>query len=97
MDSAIEACAASTVRKSRRTAAKPSSRLPVRKVKATHCISVEAQERLGVHAALLHVDRSELVERLILDGLKEFTFSRWRGRSESTLPVSEDRPFDTAA
>lgn len=59
----------------RRSAAKTSSRPNVSKVKSTIHLSVEASQRLSVHATMLGVDRSELVELLIRDNLKRFVVS----------------------
>ena len=52
------------------------------KVKATLHLSVEASQRLSVHATMLGVDRSELVEQLIRENLKRFVVSD-RGGSDS--------------
>jgi hypothetical protein len=45
------------------------------KVKSTIHLSVEASQRLTVHAAMLGLDRSALVEQLIRDHLKRFVVS----------------------
>ena len=45
------------------------------KVKATIHLSTEASQRLTIHAAMLGLDRSALVEQLIRDHLKRFVVS----------------------
>ena len=45
------------------------------KVKATIHLSVEADQRLSVHATMLKLDRSELVELLINQHLRRFVVS----------------------
>ena len=45
------------------------------KVKATIHLSLEASQRLTVHAAMMGLDRSELVEQLINDHLRRFVVS----------------------
>jgi hypothetical protein len=52
------------------------------KVKATIHLSVEADQRLSVHATMMKMDRSELVESLIQQHLRRFVVSD-RGGSES--------------
>ena len=64
------------------SAVKTPSRQVATKVKATLHLSVEASQRLSVHATMLGVDRSELVEQLIRDNLKRFVVSD-RGGSAS--------------
>ncbi len=59
----------------RRSAVKASSRPTASKVKSTLHLSVEASQRLSVHATMLGVDRSELVEQLIRENLKRFVVS----------------------
>ena len=57
------------------------------KVKATIHLSLEASQRLTVHAAMMGLDRSELVEQLIRDHLKRFVVSdRGGGESEGSSP-----------
>ena len=72
----------SSIRTRRRPAAKTPSRQIASKVKATLHLSVEASQRLSVHATMLGVDRSELVEQLIRENLKRFVVSD-RGGSGS--------------
>jgi hypothetical protein len=59
-------------RASRRPAAKASPGQGAAKVKATIRLSVEADQRLSVHAAMMGLDRSELVEKLIRDHLRRY-------------------------
>ena len=66
----------------KRPSAKAAIRQSVAKVKATIHLSVEASQRLSVHAAMTGVDRSELVESLIQQHLRRYVVSD-RGGSES--------------
>jgi hypothetical protein len=66
----------------KRSAAKAANRTSAMKVKATVHISVDASQRLTVHAAMLGMDRSELVESLINQNLRRFVVSD-RGGGES--------------
>ena len=59
----------------KRPAAKAAMRPAASKVKATIHLSVEASQRLTVHAAMLGMDRSELIESLISHHLKRFVVS----------------------
>lgn len=59
----------------KRPAAKTSARPAASKVKATIHISAEASVRLTVHAAMMGMDRSELVEHLINMHLRRFVVS----------------------
>jgi hypothetical protein len=52
------------------------------KVKATIHLSAEADKRLSVHATMMEMDRSELVESLIQHHLRRFVVSD-RGGVES--------------
>ena len=45
------------------------------KVKATIHLSGEADKRLSVHATMMEMDRSELVEHLIVTHLKRYVVS----------------------
>jgi hypothetical protein len=65
----------------RRPAAKAAIRPAVSKVKATIHISIEASQRLTVHAAMMGMDRSALVEKLISDHLRRYVVAD-RGRGE---------------
>jgi hypothetical protein len=59
----------------KRPAAKAATRPMAAKVKATVHLSVEASQRLTVHAAMMGMDRSELVEKLINDHLRRYVVS----------------------
>jgi hypothetical protein len=67
----------------KRSAAKASVRTGGTKVKATIHLSVEASQRLTVHAAMMSMDRSELVEKLINDHLRRYVVSD-RGGPDGT-------------
>lgn len=72
----------------KRSAVKAAGRQTGSKVKATIHLSLEASQRLTVHAAMMGLDRSELVEQLIRDHLKRFVVSD-RGGGESEGSSSE--------
>jgi hypothetical protein len=72
----------------KRAAAKAAGRQSGEKVKATIHLTVEASQRLTVHAAMMGMDRSELVEQLIRDHLKRFVVSD-RGGGSSDGSSSE--------
>lgn len=59
----------------KRPAAKAAIPQTVAKVKATVHISVEADQRLSVHATMMKMDRSALVEKLINDHLRRWVVS----------------------
>ena len=59
----------------KRSSAKPPKGPGGGKVKATIHLSVEASQRLTVHAAMMTMDRSELVEHLINQHLRRFVVS----------------------
>jgi len=67
----------------KRLAAKASTRQSAVKVKATIHLSVEASQRLTVHAAMMGMDRSELVEKLIGDHLRRFVVSDRGGAGDA--------------
>lgn len=71
----------------KRSAAKAAGRPNGEKVKATIHLSLEASQRLTVHATMLGLDRSELVEQLIRENLKRFVVSDRGGASESSAPL----------
>ena len=66
----------------KRQTGKTATRLTASKVKATIHLSVEASQRLTVHAAMMGMDRSELVEKLISDHLRRFVVSDRGGAGE---------------
>jgi hypothetical protein len=68
----------------RRAAAKTPARQAAVKVKATVHLSVEASQRLTVHAAMMGMDRSELVEKLINDHLRRYVVSDRGGQGDTT-------------
>lgn len=59
----------------KRAAGKTAGRQGAAKVKATIHLSVEASQRLTVHAAMTGVGRSELVESLLLQHLRRYVVS----------------------
>ena len=65
----------------KRVAAKAAPRQTVAKVKSTIHLSVEASQRLDIHATMMGFDRSALVEKLINDHLRRYVVSD-RGRTE---------------
>jgi hypothetical protein len=65
----------------KRVAVKPATRPAVTKVKSTIHLSVEASQRLDIHATMMGLDRSALVEKLINDHLRRYVVSD-RGRTE---------------
>jgi hypothetical protein len=63
----------------KRVAVKPAARPAVTKVKSTIHLSVEASQRLDIHATMMGFDRSALVEKLINDHLRRYVVSDRRG------------------
>ena len=59
----------------KRPAAKAAAGQGAAKVKATIHLSGEADKRLSVHAAMMEMDRSALVEKLINDHLRRYVVS----------------------
>ena len=59
----------------KRVAAKVATRPAISKVKSTIHLSVEASQRLDIHATMMGFDRSALVENLINDHLRRFVVS----------------------
>ena len=80
---AAESSEPQTAKARKRPAAKAASRPSASKVKATIHLSAEASQRLSVHAAMLGLDRSELVESLVNLHLRRFVVSD-RGRGEGS-------------
>jgi hypothetical protein len=66
----------------KRSAIKTAGRQNGEKVKATIHLTLEASQRLTVHATMMGMDRSELVEQLIREHLKRFVVSDRGGGSE---------------
>jgi len=73
----------------RRSAVKTASRQTAAKVKATIHLSVEADQRLSVHAAMLRMDRSEVMEALIQQHLKRFVVSDRSGQESGNAGKAE--------
>ena len=71
--------ALASARPSRRPTVKASSRKAVNKAKCTLILSGDSSQRLTVHAAMLGLDRSELVDQLIQTHLRRFVIQD-RGR-----------------
>lgn len=59
----------------KRSAAKAAKPQAASKVKSTIHLTIEASQRLTVHAAMMGMDRSELVEQLIRENLRRFVVS----------------------
>lgn len=71
----------------KRVAAKAATRQTVTKVKSTIHLSVEASQRLDIHATMMNLDRSALVERLISDHLRRYVVS---DRGGSDMAASDE-------
>jgi hypothetical protein len=71
------------VKPRKRAATKPPARSTAVKVKSTIHLSLEASQRLDIHATMMGLDRSALVERLIHEHLRRWVVSD-RGTPEST-------------
>jgi hypothetical protein len=59
----------------KRPAAKAATGQVAAKVKATIHLSGEADKRLSIHATMMDMDRSELVELLVMQHLKRWVVS----------------------
>jgi hypothetical protein len=59
----------------KRVTVKPATRPAVSKVKSTIHLSLEASQRLDIHATMMGFDRSALVEKLINDHLRRYVVS----------------------
>jgi hypothetical protein len=77
-----EAAGQEPARPRKRIAGKLPMRPAAPKVKATIHLSVEASQRLDIHATMMGFDRSGLVEKLINDHLRRYVVSD-RGGPES--------------
>ena len=64
-----------SVRTRRRPSAKTAERKPVERVKATLILSLEASRSLSIHATMENLDRSALIESLILEHLRTYVVS----------------------
>jgi hypothetical protein len=67
----------------KRLSVKPVTRPAVTKVKSTIHLSIEASQRLDIHATMMGFDRSALVEKLINEHLRRYVVSD-RGRVDDT-------------
>jgi hypothetical protein len=67
----------------RRQPGKAAQRQTAAKVKATVHLSVDSSQRLTIHAAMLGMDRSELVESLIQTHLRRFVVSDRGGQEDA--------------
>ncbi len=69
----------------KRTTVKSPVKVAASKVKSTIHLSLEASQRLDIHATMMGFDRSALVEKLINENLRRFVVSdRDRGRTEES-------------
>ena len=66
----------------KRQAVKTAMRQSASKVKSTVHLSVEASQRLDIHATMMGLDRSALVEKLINDTLRRYVVSDRGGPDE---------------
>ncbi len=80
---AAERQAASPRKRSSRLASKPSTWTAAKKVKSTIHLSLEASQRLDIHATMMNLDRSALVEKLISEHLRRYVVSD-RGRADTS-------------
>lgn len=71
----------------KRSTGKVGARPAVSKVKSTIHLSLEASQRLDIHAAMMRMDRSALVEKLISDHLRRWVVS---DRGGATEEIPED-------
>src|SRR3954463_16646804 len=85
---AVENQDASVARPRKRSAPKTQKGHEGGKVKSTIHLTLEASQRLTVHAAMMGLDRSELVEQLIRDHLRRFVGSE-RGGGSSEVSSSD--------
>ena len=63
----------------KRLAKKPTKALAPKKGKVTYYLSAQAIERVGIAATMEHLDKSEVVERLIQTHLRQWVVS-YRGQ-----------------
>lgn len=59
----------------KRQSVKTANRPAVSKIKATIHLTLEASQRLDIHATMMGLDRSALVEKLINDSLRRYVVS----------------------
>lgn len=72
----------------RRRAAKPAERRGGDKVKATIRLTRETSRRLSVHAAMMDMDRSALVERILVENLRRYVVSDRGGGEVAGPPIA---------
>lgn len=72
---ADEAAGQESAKTRKRSTAKAAARPAVQKVKCTIHLSVEASQRLDIHATMMGFDRSALVEKLINEHLRRWVVS----------------------
>ena len=68
----------------KRSSAKAANRPAASKVKCTIHLTVEASQRLDIHATMMGMDRSALVERLVNDNLRRYVVSDRGGPEADT-------------
>jgi len=79
------------VTKNRKTAeVKAAKRATGPRIKTSINISVEAWQRLGIHATMMNLDRSELMEQLIRDHLKRYVVSDRGGLPSDEITQDEE-------
>jgi hypothetical protein len=81
--------AASPRRRSSRSGSKPPNGAAVKKVKSTIHLSLEASQRLDIHATMMNLDRSALVEKLITEHLRRYVISDRGGANTGALSSAE--------
>lgn len=59
------------------------------KIKTSINMSVDAWQRLSIHATMMKMDRGELMEQLIRDHLKRYVVSDRGGLPSETTPLDE--------
>lgn len=67
----------------KRATTKAPARPAAQKVKCTIHLSLEASQRLDIHATMMGLDRSSLVEKLISDQLRRWVVSDRGGAEQS--------------
>lgn len=70
----------------KRLSSKPEKRASGSKLKATIHLSVEASQRLDIHATMMGTDRSSLVEQLINTHLRRYVVSDRGGPDSPAEP-----------
>jgi len=72
-----------TAKPRKRIVAKVVTRPAASKVKSTIHLSVEASQRLDIHATMMGTDRSALVEKLIAEHLRRYVVSDRGGQDNA--------------